>query len=241
MINVVVIDDEPLAREDICFLLEKHNDFNVVAQCGDVFSALRAIREHKPDVMFLDIIMPSHDGFMLLDYLGPEDHCPHTVIVTGGPNEFAVRAYTQEVFDYIEKPIKEERFDQMIARMRNLLINAEKPSAFCTERKLDFIPCLFNNSIKLIKPEDIEFARSDERGVYIICADAEFYTELTLSTLSVKASLNYCHRQYLINIQQIDELSLLENGLAEITTLSDKTIPVSRHYLKTLKQQLGLI
>ncbi len=241
MIKVVIIDDEPLAREDICFLLKKHPDFQVVAECSDVFSALRALREHQPDLMFLDIIMPGHDGFMLLDYLGPEEHRPHTVIVTGGPNEFAVRAYEQEVVDYLEKPIKQERFVQTLDRVRKLLDESKPVFPSYPERMLDFIPCLFNNRIKLIKPDDVEFVRSDQRGIYIVCAEAEFYTELTLSTLSAKTPLYYCHRQFLINIQQIDELSMLDNGLAEIITLSGNTVPVSRHYLKPLKQQLGLL
>lgn len=202
---------------------------------------MRALREHQPDIMFLDIIMPGHDGFMLLDYLGSDEHRPHTVIVTGGSNEFAVLAYEQEAIDYLEKPIEEARFTQTLNRIRKLLKDNNPETAPYPERSLDFIPCLFNNRIKLIKPEEIEFVRSDQRGIYIICANAEYYTELTLSTLSGKTALLNCHRQFLVNIQHIDELSLLDNGLAEIKTLSGNIVPVSRHYLKTLKQQLGLV
>ncbi|MCF6217939.1 MAG: LytTR family transcriptional regulator DNA-binding domain-containing protein [Gammaproteobacteria bacterium] len=102
------------------------------------------------------------------------------------------------------------------------------------------IPCVSNNRIKFIKPKEIEYVRSDVRGIYVMCADSEYYTDLTLAALESKTELFRCHRQHLINVTRIDELVLLENGLAEIKTKSEHTVAVSRHYLKQLKKRLGM-
>jgi len=239
-INIILIDDEPLAQQELAYLLERHPDFQIVAQCEDVFSALRNIREHKPDAIFLDIIMPGHDGFTLLDYMAPEEHHPHVVVVTGGESDFAVRAYAEGVLDYLPKPIEEDRFDKAIERIRNQLSNPGVEIFPYPDRMLEIIPCIFNHRIKFIKPEDIQYVRSDTRGIYVVCTTKEYYTELTLATMEVKTELFRCHRQNLINLAQIDELIPLENGLAEIKTNSGQSVPVSRHYLKLLKERLGM-
>lgn len=101
---------------------------------------------------------------------------------------------------------------------------------------LEIIPCIFNHRIKFIKPKDIQYVQSDVRGVYVVCADKEYYTELTLAVMEV----NRCHRQNLINLNAIDELIPQGNGLAEIKTKSGHSVPVSRHYLKLLKGCWGM-
>ncbi|VAW44937.1 hypothetical protein MNBD_GAMMA04-264 [hydrothermal vent metagenome] len=239
-INVILIDDEPLAQDELACLLEEHDNFQVVARCEDVFSGLRKIREHKPDVIFLDIIMPGQDGFTLLDYMAPEEYHPNVVIVTGGESDFAVRAYAEGVLDYLQKPVEKDRFDKAIERIRNQVSNPNSETLPYPNRMLEIIPCIFSHRIKFIKPEEIEYVRSDLRGIYVICADSEYYTDLTLAALESKTTLFRCHRQNLINIIWIDELIPLENGLAEIKTKSGHIVPVSRHYLKQLKTHLGM-
>jgi len=240
MINVILIDDEPLAQQELTHLLERHDDFRIAARCEDIFSALRKIREHKPEAIFLDIIMPGHNGFTLLDYMSPEEHHPHVVVVTGGESDFAVRAYKEGVLDYLQKPVGEDRFDQAIERIRSQVSNPNVEVSPYPNRMLKIIPCIFNHRIKFIKPEDIQYVRSDICGIYVVCTDKEYYTELTLATIEAKTELFRCHRQYLINLAQIDELIPLENGLAKIKTIFGHNIPVSRHYFKLLKKHLGL-
>ncbi len=239
-INIIIIDDEPMAQNELAFLLERHEDFQIVARCEDVFSALREIREHKPDAIFLDIIMPGQDGFTLLDYMAPEEYHPNVVVVTGGESDFAVRAFAEGVLDYLPKPVEEERFDKTVERIRNQVANPENEVLPYPDRMLDMIPCVFNSRIKFIKLEDIQSVRSDVRGIYVICAEKEYYTELTLSAIEAKAGLVRCHRQNLINPSWIDELILLENGLGKIRTKTGYSIPVSRRYLKKLKTHLGI-
>jgi len=82
---------------------------------------------------------------------------------------------------------------------------------------------------------------SDLSGVHVQTAHQTASSQLTLKTLEEKTDLLRCHRQYLINTKSIKEIQLLDNGLAEVVTLSGKLVPVSRRYLKTLKHMLGII
>ena len=238
--KVIVIDDEPLAREELISQLDDYDDVEVVAECGDVFSAMLAIREHQPEVMFLDIILPGHDGFTLLDYMEPDEYRPHVVVVSGGPSDFAVRAFGEGVLDYLAKPVEDERLATAIERVRHQLSIPNEKALPYPERGLDVIPCIYRRRIKFIKVDEIEFVRSDASGVHVICEYNEYYTELTLKTLLQKTEILQCHRQYLIMLSAISEFEKMENGLAQIHTHSKKLAPVSRHFRKEIELALGV-
>jgi two-component system LytT family response regulator len=239
--KVIIIEDEPRAREELIGLLEEYNDIEVVDECGDVFSALRSVREHKPDAMFLDIYLPGHDGFTLLDYMDADEHRPHVVVVSAGPSDFAVRAYDEGVLDYLSKPVKEERLTKAIERIREQLSTPDKKALPYPDRKLDVIPCVFNRRIKFIKLEEVEFVRSDTTtGVRVVCQDNDYYTELILKTLVQKTDLVQCQRQYLFALSAVDEYRRLDNGLGEIQTHSQKVVPVALSYRNDVEKALGL-
>ncbi len=238
--KVIIIEDEPLAREELLMQLNSFDDVKVVEECGDVFSAMVAIRKHQPDAMFLDIMLPGHDGFTLLDYMATDEYRPHVIMVSGGPSDFAVSAFREGVLDYLAKPVEYERLAKTIGRIREQLSVPDSSALPYPERVLDIIPCVFNRRIKFIKPEDIEFVKSDASGVHVVCLENVFYTELTLKTLLQKTGLFQCHRQYLITLNAVSELEKLENGLAKIHTHSKKIVPVSRHFRKELELALGL-
>ncbi|AGU58970.1 hypothetical protein N175_12000 [Vibrio anguillarum M3] len=91
----------------------------------------------------------------------------------------------------------------------------------------------------IIATKDVEFALSDISGVHVQTHLQRATSQLTLKILEERTPLVRCHRQYLINTRAIKEIKLLDNGLAEIITLSDHKVPVSRRYLKNLKEVLG--
>ncbi len=91
----------------------------------------------------------------------------------------------------------------------------------------------------IIPTQDVEFAYTDISGVHVQTREQKATSQLTLKVLEEKTPLVRCHRQFLVNIKAIKEIKLLENGLAEIITVSNHPIPVSRRYLKTLKELLG--
>jgi two-component system LytT family response regulator len=99
------------------------------------------------------------------------------------------------------------------------------------------IPCQAGRSIKLVEASEIEFARSSEAGVYVVCARAEYFTELTLRVLEERAGLVRCHKQYLVRIEQVEEIRLGE-GSAVLVTRSGREVPVSRRLVATIRDRL---
>ncbi len=239
--KVIVIDDEPHAREDLIHLLNEYEDIEVVAECDDVFSALRAVREHQPDVMFLDIILPGHDGFTLLDYMDNDEYRPHVVIVSGGPSDFAVRAYGEGVMGYLAKPIEEELLKKSLERLRTQLTIPNEKAKPYPDRELITIPCIFNRIIKFVKKEDIEYVHSDPlTGVHIASDGKSYFTELTLKRLIKKVILHQSHRQYLFAKSFVDKYERIENGLGKIYMQNGDIVPVARSYRNYVEQVLGI-
>ncbi|WP_394128557.1 two-component system response regulator BtsR [Vibrio hepatarius] len=238
MLSALVIDDELLAREELTELLEETGHIEVIDQASNAIEGLKKINQLKPDVVFLDIQMPQITGIELLGMLDP-DTMPKVVFVTAY-DEFAIQAFEDNAFDYLLKPVDTCRLDKTIQRLlkSQLTVNKQQVAAIAPP-SLDQIPCIGLNRIVIIPTKDVEFAYSDISGVHIQTHDQKADSQLTLKVLEEKTNLVRCHRQFLANIQAIKEIKLLENGLAEIITVSGHPLPVSRRYLKTLKEMLG--
>jgi two-component system LytT family response regulator len=119
-IKVLIAEDEPLARERIRSLLEDEPDIDVVAECADGQSAVNAIRQHQPDLVFLDVNMPEKTGFEVIESVGP-DAMPPVIFVTAY-DHFAVQAFDAHALDYVLKPFDEERFRMAVERARETIL-----------------------------------------------------------------------------------------------------------------------
>jgi two-component system LytT family response regulator len=114
-IRCVIVDDERLARQVMRGLLAAHRDVQIVAEAADIAEAARIVRQHKPDVLFLDIQMTGGSGFMLLDALAPD--LPFVVFVTAY-DRHALRAFEVNAVDYLLKPVEPERLAEALQRLR---------------------------------------------------------------------------------------------------------------------------
>jgi two-component system, LytTR family, response regulator len=236
MMRALIVDDEIHAREELEALLEETDAFSVVGTCANAIEALQAIKREKPEVVFLDIQMPGITGMELLSMID-EEVMPMVVFVTAY-DEYALKAFEENAFDYVLKPVEKQRLAKTVVKLRRRL--GERRRTAYTGLEITRIPCIASNRIKLINTSDVEYVRSDVAGIYLVCAQGEFYTELTLRVLEAKTNLIRCHKQFLVNIDQVDEIILQENQAAVIQTRSKKTVPVSRRYLKKIKEQLGI-
>ncbi len=237
MLSALVIDDELFAREELTELLEETGHIEVIDQASNAIEGLKKINQLKPDVVFLDIQMPQITGIELLAMLDPET-MPNVVFVTAY-DEFAVQAFEDNAFDYLLKPVDTCRLEKTVKRLLKSKQADTHQFAAITPQSLDQVPCIGLNRIVIIPTQDVEFAYSDISGVHVQTHEQKATSQLTLKVLEEKTSLVRCHRQFLVNIKAIKEIKLLENGLAEIITVSDHPLPVSRRYLKTLKEMLG--
>src|ERR1700758_5430696 len=112
MINAVIIDDEPLARSIVKEYLQQHKNIHVLQECNDGFEGVKAIAQHKPDVVFLDIQMPKITGFEMLELV---DNQP-AVIFTTAFDEYAIKAFEAHAVDYLLKPFNKDRFIKAVEK-----------------------------------------------------------------------------------------------------------------------------
>ena len=118
VLKVAIVDDEPLARKTLRTLARRDPELQVVAQCRNGLEAVEAVREHKPDLMFLDVQMPEVNGFDVLELLGEE--APVIIFVTAY-DQYAIRAFEVQAIDYLLKPFTDERFEKAVERAKELL------------------------------------------------------------------------------------------------------------------------
>lgn len=237
MLSALVIDDELFAREELTELLEETGQIEVIGQASNAIEGLKKINQLKPDVVFLDIQMPQVTGIELLGMLDP-DTMPYVVFATAY-DEFAIQAFEDNAFDYLLKPVDIQRLEKTVQRLVKSGHQSQQQVNAIAPQNLDQVPCIGLNRIMIIATHEIEFAHSDISGVHVQTPQQSATSQLTLKVLEEKTPLVRCHRQYLVNVKAIKEIKLLENGLAEILTHSQHPIPVSRRYLKPLKERLG--
>ncbi|MFQ2508774.1 two-component system response regulator BtsR [Aeromonas caviae] len=233
MIRTLIVDDEPYAREELAELLASDPGIEILGMAGNAIEALGLIQQLKPDVVFLDIQMPKLSGMELVAMLDP---LPRIVFVTAF-DDYAIQAFEENAFDYLLKPVEPARLAKTLARLRQDITPQPVGTLAPT---IHHIPGYLHNRVRLLPTSQVEYAFSDLGGVHVACQGELFHTQLTLKSLEEKTPLLRCHRQYLVAPAAIFEIRLLENQLAEIVTPSGARVPVSRRYLKELKDELGL-
>ena len=124
-IRTILVDDEPLAIQGLQLRLEPHDDVEIVETCTNGREAIRAVKTHKPDLVFLDIQMPGFDGFSVVQGLLDVD--PPLFVFVTAYSDHAIRAFEAQAVDYLMKPVEEDRLADTLARVRERL--AEKNSS----------------------------------------------------------------------------------------------------------------
>jgi len=234
MMRALIVDDEIYSRQELEAMLNETGEFIVSGKCANALDAIQAIHREKPDVLFLDVQMPVINGFELLDMIDQEV-MPSVVFVTAY-DAYALKAFEENALDYLLKPVEKERLSKTVEKLKKRFREGVKPAFSGSDIKK--IPCVHSSRIKLINTAEVEYVRSGETGVYVICQQGEFYTDLTLQVLENKTGLVRCHKQFLVNIDLMDEILFRENGAAEVKTKSGRLVPVSRRYLKILRERL---
>jgi two-component system LytT family response regulator len=236
MLSALIIDDEAPSRGELRALLALEPDIEVLGECANAIEGLAAIHRLRPQVVFLDIQMPRLSGLEMAGLIAP-DAMPHIVFVTAFDGH-ALKAFEEHATDYLLKPIDPQR----LAKTLNWLRSGARPAGPLPSNVptglLRQIPCIARNRIFLLGVDEVEYAHTELTGVQVVAAGRQGTTELTLKLLQERTPLLRCHRQYLVNTDQIAEIELLDNGAAEILTRSGKRVPVSRRYLREMKERL---
>lgn len=244
--KAILIDDEQLARTIVKEYLLSYPDIEVVQECNDGFEGIKAIQQHQPDLVFLDIQMPKINGFEMLELIDQ----PPAIIFTTAFEEYAMRAFESQAIDYLLKPFSRERFDKALQKW----LQQNKPDKREETRKLINTPGLVpsqqirvvvkdNGRIKIIPTGQIRYLEAADDYVKIHTSDGVFLKNKTMGyfeeTLETQNFIRI-HRSYIINIQLITRIDPYEkeNHLA-ILSIGVK-LPVSKNGYLKLKQVLGI-
>lgn len=227
MIRALLVDDEPLARDELAALLEEAGGVKVVGEAGNGKDGLLKARELTPDVIFLDVDMPGLSGVEVSSLL-PEPR-PALVFVTAH-QQYALEAFNEAAVDYLLKPVDPARLAKTLKRLEGLTTGEDETTP------LERMACYQGNTVRLVAPKDIDCAYVDLTGTQVVSQGEQLHCQLPLKTLEARLPLLRVHRQYLVNPDAIKGIAIKESG-AEIETHFGTKVPVSRRYLKLLKEK----
>ena len=243
--NVILIDDEPLARSIVKEYLQGYAEIKIVAECNDGFEGLKAINQYEPDLIFLDIQMPKITGFEMLELVEE----PPAVIFTTAFDEYAIKAFESNAVDYLLKPFSKSRFDKAIQKY----LQQQKPAAQKTEAILETAaqsPIQQNrvvvkdgSKIKIIPVTNIQYLEAADDYVKIYTAEGSFLKKKTMGYFdeSLKAfQFVRVHRSYIVNTQLITRIDAYEKDSHLLLLSTGAKIPVSKTGYSRLKEVLGI-
>ncbi|HEV7922930.1 MAG TPA: response regulator [Thermoanaerobaculia bacterium] len=242
MIRTIIVDDEPPARALLREYLAADDEIELVAECANGFEAVKAVAEHDPDLLLLDIQMPKLDGFEVLELV---DGSPVVVFVTAH-DEYALRAFEVHALDYLLKPFSEERLRVVLERVKRQLGQARTPlaglAASLRAKPLQRIALRKEDgSIQVIPVARVDYIEADDDAVLIVAAGAKLRKQQTLGDLSRELEPDRfvrIHRSYVLNIERIEKVELYAKD-SRVAILRDGTrLPVSRSGYARLKELL---
>ena len=207
-IRAMIVDDEELARFVVRELLEAHAEIEIVAECVNGFEAVKAVAEHKPDLLFLDVQMPKLTGFDVLELIGTDT----PVIFVTAYDEYAMKAFEVHAVDYLLKPVGKERFEAALERAKERVVGrvpmpaevvaaSRAPGAFA-ER----LVVKDGTRVTLIPCAKLEYAEAQDDYVALVSEGKKHLKQQTIASL--EASLDPAlfvriHRSYLVNLERV--------------------------------------
>jgi two-component system LytT family response regulator len=250
VLRVLIVDDEPLARDSVRLVLERIEHVKIVGECGDGESAVRAIRARDPDLVVLDVQMPGLDGFGVIERIGTAD-MPPVVFITAY-DQHAVRAFGVHALDYVLKPFDDARLVDALDRVRARLAGerdgetARALTALLAERipppgayagyAQRIMVTADHDRIRFVRADAIAYLQADANYV-VVHADGEHRVRITLAGLLKQLDPRRfvrIHRSTVVNLDYIRELQPWYSG-DYVAILHDGTqLKVSRRYRRGL-------
>jgi two-component system LytT family response regulator/two-component system response regulator LytT len=262
-LRVLVVDDEQLAREELCFLLGQSGGLEIVGQASDGVQGLRLCGELEPDLLFLDVQMPGLTGFEVARRLIEADLLPQIVFVTAF-DQYAIEAFSVNAVDYLLKPVDPDRLDQAVERARRRL--AAEPGApqasplrlspedleqviqavQARHGRRDQVAIRAGERFMLVHAQEIVFASLVEEAIVVVTNSVSGTSNYrTLDELQARldpAVFWRVHRSHLVNITHIKEIVpwFSRNYILKMKDPKATEIPVSRSQTKRLREYLQL-
>ena len=242
-LRALIVDDEDLARLVLRELLQTHPEIEVLAECGNGFEAVKAVAEHKPDLIFLDVQMPKLSGFDVLELIGTAT----PVIFVTAYDQYAMRAFEVHAVDYLLKPIGRERFEAALERAKSRL-SQKTPSApelaaaaRPPKQFLDRIVVRDGTRVTLIPVGKLDYAEAQDDYVALATEGKKHLKQQTIASLEACLDPDRfvrVHRSYIVNFERVMRIEPYGKD-SRLAILADNTrLPVSRSGYARLKSLL---
>ena len=249
-LKILIVDDEPLARERIRSLLDDEPDVEVLAECKNGQEALEAIKSQSPDLVFLDVQMPGMSGFEVLSAL-PQERMPMVIFVTAF-DQHALKAFEVHALDYLLKPFKAARFKAAVQRAREHLQRRRGSEA--DSRILALLGQLraaqtyttrfvikSANRVVIVKASEIDWIESASNYALLHVGDKTHVQRETMRSLEEHlspAQFVRVSRSTIVNIERIKELQPMMKGDYVVILSNGKQFTMTRG-IRQLQQALG--
>lgn len=237
-LRAIIIDDERLARKELRNLLGSFSQIEVVDECENASEAIDKIQTIKPDLLFLDIQMPEKDGFELLEELSL---VPKVIFVTAY-DEYAIKAFEFHAFDYLLKPVAEERLRETVTKLLD-----EIPATQTDEEKVltvnDRVFVKDGDKCWFVKLEDVSLFESEGNYVRVYFENNKPLILNSLNNLEKKLNNRIffrANRKHIINLNVVVKIENWFNGGLMVTLKNDLKIEISRRQSSKLKEMMAL-
>jgi two-component system, LytTR family, response regulator len=222
-LTVLLVDDEPLAREGLRMLLADDPEIAAVQEARNGREAVQCVREARPDLVFLDVQMPEMDGFSVVHEIGPEQ-MPAVVFVTAH-DQYAIRAFEINAIDYLLKPVTQERFVNSLARAKARLRTSEPhhktqilsllETIASPPRYVKRVAVQLAGKTSFIRVDDVDWIQAAENYVELHVAQAGHLLHVAMNTLEKSLDPEVfirIHRSLIVNLRRIKEIQPAGHG-----------------------------
>ncbi len=242
--RTIIVDDERLARKELNKLLSEHSFIEVIAECANADEAKKAIEKEKPDLVFLDIQMPEKTGFDLLEEL---DYTPTIIFVTAY-DEFAIKAFEVNAFDYILKPVDHERLANTLNKVREEIENevTEVEEEQISTEKLAYGDKIFikdGEKCWFVKLEDIRYFESVGNYIKVFFDDNKPLLLRSLNKIEERLEDKQffrTNRKNIVNVAWISKVDNWFSGGLKLTLKTGEEIEVSRRQAQKFREMMSL-
>ena len=249
-LSVLVVDDEPIAREGLKLLLGRQPQVESVLEARNGREAIALIREQRPDLVFLDVQMPRTDGFAVVHAIGAE-RMPPIIFVTAH-DQYAIRAFEIAAIDYLLKPVTEERFELAFKRAIGRLRDASHEDA--TKQLMAMLDAIANpprqperfavrsgENTLFVPINEVDWIEAFQNYVRLHAGPATYLLHVPLNTIEGVLDSNRflrIHRSYIVNVRRIAQLWSIAHGQYAVELKSGQRLQSGRTYNERIRRAL---
>jgi two-component system LytT family response regulator len=242
MLRAVIVDDEELARAFLRELLRPHDEIEIAAECANGFEAVKAVAEHSPDILFLDVQMPKLDGFEVLELIDPG---PAIVFVTAY-DQYAMRAFDAHAVDYLLKPFGADRFEKALERAKARLGERKLPTEVAEERPAGDRPHRIvvkdGTRVHVIPLDKLDYVEAQDDYVALHSGGKTYLKQQPIGSLESAldpARFIRIHRSAIVNLERVARIEPYGKE-SRLAILHDGArLPVSRSGYARLLEAIG--